>query len=595
MTEPGLGFLETPYACRPNVTTARPTPYEQAERTKNDNVSGARRTIATRLTGVVGHNPEVVTQMSLGKAPDDAPDEVKRAMTVTTLRRQLLQRNWDSSCANALAVGTKGSKTKKLVMMALEAYFGKVQRPNLLGMRAIKIKYADDKAATPSQIGPEHEDYDAFNAALAAKAVEWLLAAQKEMAATKGARAPETADYNSASLGGVTGGTEADFKAHVVSTVRQTIDSTLAAALLQECSEQLKVVETYKAAQDKKKKAAMDASTIDGKAVRVEEQHGIWIPRSTIPSGLNLTWLGECVAEQKWPDDPKLEPENLKAFADKGNNIIPVESHDVWTVETGELKSVAGGGKLKRGPPTSVAEIYEGTRLLMVGLFLLSHEDTCTNTAEASRGANGPMMTPAALYSFLEMLQMCVNVYAFEKVGADRLYTLRNRVVREMKKLVNEAPYASYDHALKAGRRALFRDLTDFQDSRVILLGQPCAAEASEDATPDKGSTAAKKDAKVDKKTVTIAETAEGDAKDKKIAKLEEDLKKKVATITELQNKLGERKKEVEDLRAKLRDASQGQHRSGPARDGYVKRRDSDRDRSPSPRERQRDGWRRRK
>ena len=79
-----------------------------------------------------------------------------------------------------------------------------------------------------------------------------------------------------------------------------------------------------------------------------------------------------------------------------------------------------------------------------------------------------------------------------------------------------------------------------------------------------------------------------------KIAKLEEDLKKKVATITELQNKLGERKKEVEDLRARLRDASQGQRRSGPARDGYAKRRDSDRDRSPSPRERQRDAWRRR-
>ena len=114
MTEPGLGFLETPYACRPKVTTARPTPYEQAERTKSDTVSGARLTIATRLTGVARHDLEVVTQMPLDRAPDDAPVEVKRAMTVTTLRRQLLERNWDSSCANALAVGTKGSKTKKL-------------------------------------------------------------------------------------------------------------------------------------------------------------------------------------------------------------------------------------------------------------------------------------------------------------------------------------------------------------------------------------------------------------------------------------------------------------------------------------------------
>ena len=525
-------------------------------------------------------------------------EEAKRVGPAIKNRHALMQRQWDGVPATAAAYGLKGHAA--LFNAVVKAVEKGCRGPGTLqALRRLKVDYEVDngdgrtvtKTAMMSMMTHADPGYEGFMDAACEQAVGWLFEAQKAHAREKGMAAPAQVEFVRPAFWGRAGGTKAAFKTAVWAFLENALDSSLSSALQAEAVQAWKTHDAYMSQAEKKKNTAMDHDVLKKLIKDLEDTHDVYLHLWSVPSRIDMGRLQTTVDAMQLPTDPKIEPENLKPFADKEGRIRTEDKTETWefSEQSGPQKIVESRDKVKVGAAGTVLEEYEGVRLLLTGLLLLGQATTVDHAkVPVDRGGGQKLITPTQVYCFLEMLHVCAHMFPSGTHGAKQLYTIRAQVFREMKDLVNAEPYATYDYALRKGREKLWKAVVHLQDTKTLLSlsdATPPLGDAAQLAQ-DGDATDAKKDSKVkgasDPAPATSGALAASGKSTTQVDKLHEDLNKKKAQIAELEKTLGERnatikKKEAEIQRLKSELGNQNRNRNGG--DRYGNRR---RSRSPS-------------
>ena len=535
---------------------------------------------------------------------EDIEDEYKRVKPALETRSQLIKRKWDPVTANTMAFGLKPEvHYVNPLCQAMEYGSG-----GAVSLYAIKADYnvpaGEGTRGVQSemrQMTPTSEFYAPFMEAVCRKAVGWLHAAQKRHAQQKEVPVPDTVDFTNPLYWGRPTNTENGYKAAALKFLEQLHDSAIQSALSAEVTAALQTKEKYRSYLEKRKNTAMDQAELEKLMKDFETKFKIMVYRWGVPSKRDMGRLLTSTQAGQLPTDPKDEPENLKALADKDGRIRPEDKKDTWemTDEGGQKKIVEARETVKQGASASVMEECEGVRLLLTGLLLLAHDTQADKKVSAERGGGTTMITPTQVYSFLEMMHMCAHLFTGSTNGPKQLYTIRSSVFREMRDMVNKEPYATYDHALREGRHSMWTAMLRLHDTRLLLDysgSLPQVGGGEEAATKP---TDNKKDAKgragSDNLTAENAPTALGGSPlGDKVAELKERLDQKNKKIAELEKKLAERNNTIAQKDREIK-SLRGQIGRPQAQGAYDRDRDAGyrraRSRSGSP---QRDGRRRR-
>lgn len=526
-------------------------------------------------------------------------EEAKRVIPAIKNRQSLMKRQWDGVPATAAAFGLKGQdKLFNAVVKAVEKGCG--GPGTLQALRRLKVDYkasdgeGNEVAKTAMMSVMTHADpgYEGFMDAACEQAVIWLHEAQKAHAREKGVAAPAQAEFTQPAFWGRAGGTKAAFKTAVWSFLENALDPSLSSALQAEATQAWKTQEAYLAQAEKKKNTAMDHDVLRKLIKDLEDAYCVHLHLWAVPSLIDMGRLQVTVEAMQLPTHPKTEPENLKPFADKEGRIRTEDKTETWefSEESGPQKIVESRDKVKVGAAGTVLEEYEGVRLLLTGLLLLGQATTVDRAkVPVERGGGQKLITPTQVYCFLEMLHVCAHMFPGGAHGAKQLYTIRAQVFREMKDLVNAAPYATYDYAVRVGREKLWKAVVLLQDTKTLLSISETTPSLGDSAplAQDSGASEAKKDSKVkgagEPAPATAGAVAASGNSATQLEKLNEELKRKKEKIAELEKAIGERnatikKKDTEIQRLQNELNYQKRNRNGGDRSGNYRRRS----RSPS-------------